>query len=73
MVNIITKKRAFFTKSESILQFNALENDIRVFVNDNSKSYTIQYQILGYDNAPISTVYPKIRCTKLEGVTIRFF
>jgi signal transduction histidine kinase len=67
LVKIITNERTFSPKSDSVLKFNALENDIRFFVKESSKYDSIQYQLLGYDAAPITTVYPEIRYTELEG------
>lgn len=67
LVKIITNERVISPKNNSIIQFNALENDIRFFLANTQKFDSIQYQLQGYDTKPISSIYPEIRYTELEG------
>ncbi|MCP9770791.1 hypothetical protein EGI22_23040 [Lacihabitans sp. LS3-19] len=67
LVKIITNERAFFPKPDSVIYFNALENDIRFFVDPSPIYDSIQYQLVGYDSKALTTEYPEIRYTDLEG------
>ncbi|MBK9510123.1 MAG: hypothetical protein IPO04_12025 [Cytophagaceae bacterium] len=73
LVKIITNDRVILKPSDTILQFNALENDIRFFVN-NSKTIgdSISYQLIGYDQKPNFSSYPEIRYTDLKGGNYTF-
>lgn len=70
LVRVITNERLIQNPPDSTLTFNALENDIRFFVkNDHQKIDSISYQLIGYDQNPITTIFPEIRYTELEGGT----
>lgn len=70
LVRVITNERLIQNPPDSTLSFNALENDIRFFVkNEHQKIDSISYQLIGYDQNPITTIFPEIRYTELEGGT----
>jgi hypothetical protein len=49
LVKIITNERVISPENNNIIQFNALENDIRFFLAATHKFDSIQYQLQGYD------------------------
>lgn len=68
LVKIITNERLIHNPADSTIKFNALENDIRFFVkNENQNIDSISYQLIGYDQEPITTLFPEIRYTELQG------
>jgi signal transduction histidine kinase len=68
LVKIITNERLIQNPSDSTIKFNALENDIRFFVkNEHQNIDSISYQLVGYDQNPITTLFPEIRYTELQG------
>jgi signal transduction histidine kinase len=68
LVRVITNERVIQNPPDSTLTFKALENDIRFFIkNEHQNVDSIRYQLIGYDEKYITTLFPEIRYTELQG------
>lgn len=67
-LKIKTNERTITDNGVSEIKLKALENDIRFYIETQNVHFdSLNYQLLGYDQKPLSTKYPEIRYTNIQG------